>query len=337
MNLLFSLFLSLNLLFTVPNVIVGVEPIFFSNDEFNTKNNSQVCPTVQNTPFFSVYYGTVTLNGLPAPTGSIIKAYSPRNDLVGCFITTTAGNYGMMYVYGEDTSVSPAIPGMRVDEVTTFTINDLPVSATPSQLWKNDKDLHNINITSIGVSADFIASPLSGASPLNVQFTDTSSGAISSWLWTFGDGQTSVERNPQHVYVTPGVYTVSLTIQGMSGSDSEVKTNFVTVSSAVNANFIADKTSGVAPLNVNFTNNSTGDLSAQTWNFGDGGESSAINPSYTYVSSGVYTVSLTVSGSGGTDIETNNNYITVYDPVVANFSMSSSTGIAPASISFGNL
>jgi PKD repeat protein len=58
-----------------------------------------------------------------------------------------------------------------------------------------------------------------------IQFTDGSTQA-SSWLWNFGDGATSTSQNPQHAYLSPGVYTVTLTI---NGSLTETKTDYITI------------------------------------------------------------------------------------------------------------
>jgi PKD repeat protein len=63
--------------------------------------------------------------------------------------------------------------------------------------------------------ANFTGTPVTGIRPLSVQFTDTTiwtDSAKSAWLWNFGDGGGSTEQNPLHVYQTPGIYTVSLTI-----------------------------------------------------------------------------------------------------------------------------
>ena len=79
------------------------------------------------------------------------------------------------------------------------------------------------------LSADFSASPTSGPAPLRVNFTDQSTGDITSWSWDFGDGATSTEQNPSHTYTDAGTYTVSLTVTGLGGSDTEVKANFITV------------------------------------------------------------------------------------------------------------
>jgi PKD repeat protein len=77
--------------------------------------------------------------------------------------------------------------------------------------------------------AEFTATPTSGDAPLTVVFTDLSSGVIDSWEWNFGDGLTSTDQNPSHQYNSAGTYTVSLTVSGSDGDDTETKTDFITV------------------------------------------------------------------------------------------------------------
>lgn len=60
--------------------------------------------------------------------------------------------------------------------------------------------------------------PISGFAPLEVHFTDQSSPDITTWLWTFGDGDTSTSQNPSHTYTIDGTYVVSLTATGPEGS-----------------------------------------------------------------------------------------------------------------------
>jgi PKD repeat protein len=79
------------------------------------------------------------------------------------------------------------------------------------------------------IIADFKADRLDGFSPLTVQFTDLSSGSINSWYWDFGDGTSSSSHNPQHVFSSPGTYTVSLTVTGQNGSDTEGKADYINV------------------------------------------------------------------------------------------------------------
>ncbi len=160
----------------------------------------------------------------------------------------------------------------------------------------------------------FTGTPTSGCAPLNVNFTDQSTGTITGWSWTFGDGGTSTAQSPSHSYAAAGSYTVSLTVTGPGGSDGETKTNYVTVSAVPVANFSGAPASGTAPLTVNFTDLSSGVPNSWSWNFGDGGTSTAQNPQRIYTTAGSYTVSLTVSNTCGADGETKTAYITVSAP-----------------------
>ncbi len=111
------------------------------------------CPTVQNTLDFSIVYGPVLLDGTDAPVGTVVEARSPRGDTVGCFIVNQAGNYGAVYVYGEDTSITPAIPGMRDSKVIAFYVNDSLAEADPQLVWSNDRDFHQVALDAISSSS----------------------------------------------------------------------------------------------------------------------------------------------------------------------------------------
>lgn len=89
---------------------------------------------------------------------------------------------------------------------------------------------------------------------------------------------------------------------------------------AQTADFIASPASGCAPLVVNFTDNSTGTVTGYTWNLGNSSTSALQNPSTTYSSPGTYTVTLTVTGPGGT--HTKSSSIVVYDKPAIAFSAS---------------
>jgi PKD repeat protein len=77
--------------------------------------------------------------------------------------------------------------------------------------------------------ADFSGSPTSGTAPLTVSFTDGSTGNIESWFWDFGDGGMSTEQNPTYTYDAYGPYTITLEVNGSQGSDSQTRTNYITV------------------------------------------------------------------------------------------------------------
>ncbi len=80
--------------------------------------------------------------------------------------------------------------------------------------------------------ANFTANTTSIAEGGTVNFTDLSANVPTSWSWNFGDGGTSTSQDPSHTYSTAGTYTVSLTATNSYGSDTQTKTNYITVSAA---------------------------------------------------------------------------------------------------------
>lgn len=190
---------------------------------------------------------------------------------------------------------------------------------------------------------DFSMSAKSGMAPLSVTFaaaiTDPASGPVSRWQWDFGDGTGITLSNLtgvtpiEHVYDTPGRYTVVLTAIGPGGSVSTTAdaasiitvggTNAIigAVRSAVSAtietlpatSFTISGTTGVAPFTVQFTNTTTR-ASDWLWNFGDGAFSSERSPAHTYHLPGTYKVELTATGPGGTASKTASTPISVGAP-----------------------
>jgi C1A family cysteine protease len=77
------------------------------------------------------------------------------------------------------------------------------------------------------LKAGFRARYTRGVAPLTVDFVDESKGEIHAWYWVFGDGATSTLRNPAHIYNDAGAYTVSLTVTGPDGEDTEAKEDYV--------------------------------------------------------------------------------------------------------------
>jgi len=104
------------------------------------------------------------------------------------------------------------------------------------------------------------------------------------------------------------------------------------------AAFVADKTSGTAPVTVNFTDQSTETPTAWEWDFNNDGvvDSTAQNPSYTYTAAGTYTVKLTVTNGVGSDAEVKTDYIIVSAPPLpaAAFSADVTSGPAPLAVQF---
>ena len=193
-------------------------------------------------------------------------------------------------------------------------------------------------------NADFSANMTTGVAPLTVAFTDESTGtAPLTYAWDFEDNGTVDEttKNATHTYLAAGNYTVNLTVTGPGGIDSEVRTDYITVTEAPAAPvaaFSANTTTGVAPLTVAFTDESTGaGTKTYEWDFTNDGTVDATTPDavYTYPSAGTYTVNLTVTNAGGSNSEVKTDYITVTTaPVspIAAFSANTTSGTAPLTV-----
>lgn len=153
-----------------------------------------------------------------------------------------------------------------------------------------------------------------------VTFTNTSTGG-NSYLWNFGDGQTSEEENPVHEYSEDGIYVVILTVTNGCGSQSF--TGQVEIVSPVTASFNSDMQSGCAPLTVQFSDQSDNNVTAWQWTFagGDPASSTEQNPVVTYADPGVYDVQLEVSNSQYSDLLVKTGYITVEDVPEAGFTV----------------
>jgi len=141
----------------------------------------------------------------------------------------------------------------------------------------------------------------SGATPLTVLFTDSSSNIPTSWAWNFGDGGTSILKNPSYTYAAVGVYTVSLTATNIGGnSPAETKTNYIETAIIPIPDFTWSTTAGRYPY-ATFAETHTGIPIGYLWDFGDGStfNTTEQNPIHTFVSTGTYNVSLTTYNAGG--------------------------------------
>ncbi len=138
--------------------------------------------------------------------------------------------------------------------------------------------------------ASFTASPTLGCDQLIVEFENTSTCIDEQWLWDFGDGATSIEKNPIHEYTAPDLYTVTLIAIGDYSRDTIIKVNHIKVFGAVEADFSPDTTEGCIPFDVAFTPTITGIIDDYFWDFGDGTTSTMMSPVHRYDSAGVFTV-----------------------------------------------
>ena len=184
------------------------------------------------------------------------------------------------------------------------------------------------------VTADFSATPTSGLPPFSVQFTDHSSGGPNNWTWNFGDGTTSNEQNPVHVYNTTGNYNVVLTAATLYRTDTLTKISYIHALGPVTANFTGAPLTVPVNRPVQFTDYSTGGPTTWLWNFGDGTTSPLQNPSHSYAATGLYSVTLTASHAFSSNSVTRTAYVTVMNPVTASFTRAPVEGLTPLTVTF---
>jgi PKD repeat protein len=144
------------------------------------------------------------------------------------------------------------------------------------------------------------ATPLTGSTPLTVNFSAASStGSISSFSWDFGDGSTATGGTTSHAYSIAGTYTAQLTITDTNGQTSIASTTVTATDSSTTpatpptAVISSSTAMGAAPLTVNFNgsgstaaNNAT--IATYSWSFGDGSSATGASIAHSFVTVGTY-------------------------------------------------
>ncbi|HOZ29867.1 MAG TPA: PKD domain-containing protein [Bacteroidales bacterium] len=165
--------------------------------------------------------------------------------------------------------------------------------------------------------ADFIGNPTTVVEGGTVDFTDLSTNNPTSWSWTFAGGTpgTSTAQNPSIVYNTAGTYDVTLVATNGDGSDTETKTLYIEVvaDGTVAADFTGNPTTLTEGGNVDFTDESLGDITSWNWAFEGGNPATSTNqnPTINYPAAGIYSVTLTVSDGTNSDDAIKVDYIIV--------------------------
>jgi gliding motility-associated-like protein len=192
------------------------------------------------------------------------------------------------------------------------------------------------------VSANFISNIVKGCSPITINFQDNSSGNIIKWNWDFGNGNKSQVQNPSAIYISPGLYTVSLIIESNSGiKDTIVKSNYIEVFKNPVASFIAVKTIGCVGESIQFEDKSvkgTGNIVNYVWDFGNGNLSSLTNPSTVFDKERKYDITLIVKDDNGCESSHKvNEHITINPLPNPDFTADNTSGCdSPFTVNFTN-
>ena len=183
--------------------------------------------------------------------------------------------------------------------------------------------------------------PLTG-DLLQFTYTGTEGDGLTAYLWDFGDDHTSDVRDPERIYNTAGIYTVSLTVwDSDNDSDTEIKPNYVSVGEDFIpiANFTVNNSQPIAGEGIEFSYTGTegNGLITYLWDFGNEETSDMRNPEYVYDFAGIYNITLTVwDNDGDNDTEVKNEYIYVEEDFhpIADFIVNENSPIAGQTIEF---
>lgn len=231
-------------------------------------------------------------------------------------------------------------PNPAITFETPGTYNDLQLIITDVNDCK-DTLSYDGQILVNGVTADFQVNPPIGCNPLEVDFLENSSslyGNVVTWDWNIGNGFLSSDlQSPSFTFDSVGNYPVTLTVTDDWNCQNTLEIpNAVSVSQPY-AKFKGD-TLGCTVSTIKFLNQSHGTGLTYEWTFGDGGTSTNKNPTYDYLTEGVFTVCLTVTDVNGcTDIYCLEDYVVIADPI-ANFTSDTSfASCPPLIVNFENL
>ena len=227
------------------------------------------------------------------------------------FTDSSTNATGWSWNFGDSTTSTAQSPSKTYSSPGTYTVS---LTATGTGGSNTLTKANYITVTAppvVAPVANFTVNPPSQGTTATVfNFADSSTGTVTARSWDFKDGTTSNLQNPVKQFTKTGTYNVTLTIS----PGGSIATKPITVTEAPPlVSFSATPTSGPAPLAVNFSNDSSGDIQSWSWSFGDSGTSTVQNPSpHTYDKEGTYTVSLTATSSTGTKVtKTLVGYVTV--------------------------
>lgn len=240
--------------------------------------------------------------------------------------STGTGNLTYLWSFGDGSTSTLQNPVHIYNLNGTFNVS----LAVTNQLGCTDT-IQTFNAISIGtVQANFNI-PDSICAETKLDLFNTSTPAVVSNNWYFGDGTGSTQINPSVTYLNAGTYTIKLISNFGACVDSVEKT--IQVLAKPIANFTATNTTNCSiPLQTQFTNTSMGG-EFYHWNFGDGTNSTLQNPTHSFSFYGMYNISLQVIATNGcSDTKTVDSLIQLIPIKIDSLSIQPVEGCVPLSV-----
>lgn len=255
------------------------------------------------------------------------------------FTDTSIGNYDTWNWSVDDGTLHWFNESVYADRNLEYTFNDVGS-------WRVNLSVQNIsesapiystsmNITATNVPpvASFTGYPSAGTTSTTFIFNSTSTGIITTYNWSFGDGNYSATQNTTHVFPSNGIYNVNLTVSNDGGSSYIVHPFTV---SAFSVSTSISPTSGVIPLLATFNETYSGLIpDSYYWEFGDGATSTDKNTTHTYTTIGTFNVNHRImNGSIISWANTTSAVTALGGSVTANFTANVTEGDYPLDVQF---
>ncbi len=305
------------------------------NASLLVSNDSTGCTDLQNVVIDISNYGA-QFSGTP------LTGCAP---LISCFssFSTSAVSYQWKVFNASGTTIATDTTSSPCFTFNTPGVYDVQLIVADS-LGCIDTVYKPQCVTATGPNVYFAGSPIIGCAPLNVSFSDSTTGmGLAQWSWNFGDvlsstNNTSALQNPAHLYNQGGKYSVLLTVTDSNGCIADtLLLNYVQVNEP-QITFTDTAIVSCQGLQTCYTINPSAGSLAYYWDFGDGTLDTSTSPCHIYTNAGVFNTSITLIDSiGCTDtvvmINTFNNTVPQLDFVAdTTFSI-----CPPLAVSFTNL
>ena len=231
-------------------------------------------------------------------------------------------------------------------EGTTFGEGEESVTVTLSQVPLNGQAPIKLNLAGIGecnttvfenVRVNSVAPAFSASSEecaSDVTFTNLTEGVIQS-TWDFGDGLTSTDANPVHTYVSPGTYTVALTVTDLNSGCVNTTTELISAGTIPTTGGFTVEVNECLNVSLSIDAEFINDFPNAQFDYGDGNTGGNLN--YSYATAGNYTISLSGMSTAGCSSEliTQTVDVTTMPPGVVGFS-AEQDGCAGVQVSLAN-
>ncbi len=229
---------------------------------------------------------TIAVTGLPTPGFTSVTAG------LSIVVTNTSVNaISYLWEFGDGSTSTETSPTHAYAGVGTYTVILRATNACGTIVSTS-----TVVINGSAPLANFATEDPAGCVPFTVVFNDQSAGNPTSWQWSFpgGNPASSIEQNPTVTYATPGLYSVTLKVVNVYGSNTKTQDNFIQALGVPVAAF----TTAMSQNTVSFTNQSQ-NATSYSWNFGDGSGGLVAEPTHTFALPGTYTVELTATNICG--------------------------------------